>query len=309
MISRRNFLSLLAFSGVPPKAFGGVLNANIIDLWCNLQKSLWVWRTPLSQAQEVASFAAQWGFETLYYSVPPEDRLSLYAGKRDALNAMSVLRANRRLYAVAGNPEWCTRLRNPQNGGDVPRNIQKLLEFSHRYDVFDGLCLDIEPQALPEWQDARSALLEGYVQLLTTIRYQLQISLSLYATVVPAYANVQITTSTLNRMMDAMRAIGQATNGVVLMAYRSHPNEALQIASRSLSLLEDIGKPWWFGVTVGAHAGPSIGYAREGRINFLRETTDLARSLVNHHGYAGLAVQDYQALRNVLRSHGHKSAF
>lgn len=311
MINRRNFLSFLALSGITPNALGGILDANMIEPWRSLSKSLWVWRTPLSQAQEVANFATQWGFETLYYSIPPQDRPSLYAGTHDALHAMSVLHANgRRLYVVAGNPEWCNRFKGIQKGADIPHSIQQLLEFSIRYNVLDGLCLDVEPQSLPRWQEDRPALLEGYVQLLAAIRSQLQSPLSLYATIIPAYANAHIATVSLsNRMMDSIRAIGQITDGMILMAYRSQPKQALHMANRSIKILEDIGKPWWFGVTVGAHAGPSIGYAWRGRINFLRETTDLSRALHNHHGYAGLAVQDYQGLQNILHGQGYQHAF
>ncbi len=293
-MNRRQFISFAALAGLSLKVTHAEEMVADIALWRKLPKALWVWRTPLTEASAVADFATRWGFESLFYSVPPVDRVSLYGGAKGALAAMAMLRAGgRRLFAVAGNPQWCLM------GSHLPDAITQLIAFSARYPVLDGVCLDVEPQGLQQWREDRTVLLEGYEQFLSTVHARLHMAdhpMALYAAVIPAYNNVQIQSE------NALEALRRGTDGLVLMAYRSQPDQALNVARRALSVLEHAGKPWWFGVTVGEHAKPGIGYAKAGRKLFLQDTVFLSDALSNHLDYAGLAIHDYRGLRHLLET-------
>ncbi len=293
-MDRRQFLSFAALAGLSMKVTHAEEMSADTSSWRKLPKALWVWRTPLTEASVVADFAARWGFESLFYSVPPVDRASLYGGARDALAAMAMLRADgRRLFAVAGDPQWCL------TGSNMPDAITQLIAFSARYPILDGICLDVEPQGLQQWQEYRTVLLEGYEQFLSTVRAHLHMAhhpTTLYATVIPAYNNVQIQSE------NALEVLSRSVDGLVLMAYRSQPDQALNVSRRSLSVLEQVGKPWWFGVTVGEHAKPGIGYAQAGRNVFLQDTIFLSDTLSSHQGYTGLAIHDYLGLRHLLET-------
>lgn len=295
-MNRRQFLSFAALAGFSLRVAHAQEMVSDIASWRKLPKALWVWRTPLTEASAVADFATRWGFESVFYSVPPADRVSLYGGARDTLAAMAMLRAGgRRLFAVAGDPRWCLA------GSHLPNAITQLIAFLARYPVLDGVCLDVEPQVLQQWQEDRTALLEGYGQFLSTVHARLHMAnhtTALYAAVIPAYNNVQIQSE------DALEALSSSTDGLVLMAYRSQPDQALNVSHRALSVLEHAGKPWWFGVTVGEHAKPGIGYAQAGRNLFMRDTVFLSDALSNHPGYAGLAIHDYRGLRRLLETVG-----
>src|ERR1700729_699040 len=72
-----------------------------------LSRSLWVWRTPVSEASALALVARGNQFRSIFLSVTSAERPALAEGDLASLDAVRSLgRDERSVYAVAGDPSW-----------------------------------------------------------------------------------------------------------------------------------------------------------------------------------------------------------
>ena len=76
-MNRRRFMSAMAaLAGTMGLPLPGA--ASTVG-FAAIPKSLWVWKTPLTDINNVGDFSLKYGFNTIFYSVPPADRGSLPA--------------------------------------------------------------------------------------------------------------------------------------------------------------------------------------------------------------------------------------
>lgn len=279
-MQRRRFLILLSLASAWP-----LVAAAEADSFRAQPKSLWVWKIPLAQAPAAADFARRYGFGTVFYSVPPAERSApaVVAGALGAFRDQGL-----RIYAVAGSPAWVQQ-------SQFPRPLAELIELAGKAR-FDGLCLDVEPQALPAWRNGRPELLAGYVDFLSRAAARARAAnLPLCTATVPAYSIHPAAGD--GTVMERVAGLSAST---ILMAYRSDPAEALKVARRSLEQLEGSKKPWWFGVTTKRDASAAISYGRTPPEKFRSQLADLDARLRGRPGYAGISVNDYSSLRELL---------
>ncbi|MFA5240786.1 MAG: hypothetical protein WC029_02795 [Sulfuricella sp.] len=260
-----------------------------------IPKSLWVWRTPLSEADPVVALLRQFNFRSVFYSIPPGERAQLFAGGKKQSAAIHACRAaGIAFYAVAGDPGWSRR------GWQIPGAVAELLDFQQRSQLFDGLCLDIEPHTLPEWKTgAREQLIHGYLDMLGNIRQASQsMKLPLIAAVVPFHANIAAPDEAGKSMLES--AAGKL-DAVVMMAYRRAPGASLRIAAKALGQLDALKKPWWFGVTTHRGASEAISHAGATFGQFSAALLELDARLETHAPlYRGIAINDYPSLPAIL---------
>lgn len=260
-----------------------------------ISKSLWVWRTPLSEADQVMAVLRQFNFRSVFYSIPPGERAQLFAGGKAQSAAIHACRAaGIAFYAVAGDPAWSRR------GRQMPRAVDELLDFQQRSQLLDGLCLDIEPHALPEWKSgAREQVIHGYLDLLGNMRQaSLSMKLPLIAAVVPFYAGIAAPDGAGKSVLES--AAGKL-DAVVMMAYRRAPGESLRIAAKALGQLDAMKKPWWFGVTTHQGANEAISHAGATFEQFSAALLELDARLETHGPlYRGIAINDYPSLPAIL---------
>lgn len=277
---RRRFLTLLGLASAWP-----LVASAEPDSFRGLRKSLWVWKTPLAEAPGAADFAGRHGFDTVFYSVPPEERgvSAKVATAHRAFRDQGI-----RLYAVGGAPTWAQQ-------SQLPRPLEELIEMAGR-ERFDGLCLDVEPQALPAWRESRPALMASYVAFLERASERARsVGLPLCAATVPAFSNQSVQGDGT-----VMEQVVRNSESTVLMAYRSDPSEALKVSRHSLNQMEGGEKPWWFGVTTKRDAPAAISYGRTSPAAFKSAVLDLDSRLRGQPGYAGVSVNDYSSLRELL---------
>lgn len=279
-MQRRRFLILLGLASAWP-----LVASAEAEGFKALPKSLWVWKTPLAEAPAAADFARRHGFGTVFYSLPPAERSApaAVAGALGAFRDHGI-----RLYAVAGAPAWAQQ-------SQLPRPLEDLIELAGKAR-FDGLCLDVEPQALPAWRDGRPELMAGYVGFINRAAERARAAgLPLYTATVPAYSGQPVAGD--GTVMEQVAGLSAST---ILMAYRSDPAEALKVSRRSLEQLESSKKPWWFGVTTKRDAPSAISYGRTPVAAFKSALADLDARLKGRPGYAGISVNDYSSLRELL---------
>lgn len=260
-----------------------------------IPKSLWVWRTPLAESDEVMAVVRQFNFRSVFYSIPPTERAQLFAGKQKQNAVIHACReAGVSFYAVAGDPSWSRR------GRQIPRAVDELLDFQQRSKLMDGLCLDIEPHTLPEWKtDAREQIIQGYLDVLGNIRQASQsMEFPLTAAVVPFFAGIAAPGSAGKSVLESA---ADKIDAAVMMAYRSSPGESLRIAAKALGQLDAMKKPWWFGVTTHQGASRDISYAGASFDQFSAALLEIDARLETHAPfYRGIAINDYPSLPAIL---------
>ncbi|MFH2211402.1 MAG: hypothetical protein ABIJ01_07170 [Pseudomonadota bacterium] len=278
----------LALAGQPGRALAS-------GTFTTIPKSLWVWRTPLSESDEVMALVRKYNFRSVFYSIPPGERAQLFSGGKKQTAVIHACRESGiAFYAVSGDPAWSRR------GGQIPRAVAELLEFQQRSHLFDGLCLDIEPHALPEWKTgAREQAIRGYLDVLGNIRQASRsIKLPLAAAVVPFFSGIAAPDETGKSVLES--AAGHL-DAAIMMAYRSSPGEGLRIAAKALGQLDAMKKPWWFGVTTNRGANEKISYARTSFEHFGAALIEIdARLESSSPFYRGIAINDYPSLTSIL---------
>lgn len=255
--------------------------------FATIPKSLWVWKTPLMDINNVADFSIRHGFNTLFYSVPPADRGNLPALQ----SALRFLREHKiSAYIVGGSPAWA-------QDQDLPTSFQPLLNLAGQ--GANGLCLDVEPQDSVAWKTSQDhqAIGMDYLNFLQNAAALAKSNgLPTCVSTVPAFNNISISHNGAN-MLGAVTSIVQAQ---VLMAYRSNPSEALRVAARSLETITAVNGKFWFGVTTKVGASSAISYAGSTASNFRQAMIVMDTALQNEPGYLGIAINDYQSLRTLL---------
>jgi hypothetical protein len=255
--------------------------------FATIPKSLWVWKTSLMDINKVADFSTRYGFNTIFYSVPPADRGSL-----PALQSALLLLKERGIsaYIVGGAPTWAL----DQN---LPSSFQSLLNLAGQ--GANGICLDVEPQDSDTWKTSQDhqAIGMDYLNFLqNAVALAKSNGLPTWVSTVPAFNNISISHNGAN-MLGAVTSIIQAQ---VLMAYRSNPSEALRVAARSLETIAAVNGKFWFGVTTKIGASSTISYAGSTDSNFRQAMIVMDTALQNEPGYLGIAINDYQSLRTLL---------
>lgn len=292
---RRQMLKYLA-AGTCVAALGSPRRAISGRTFAAVPKSVWVWRTPLSESAELRQLVREHDFRTVFYSVPPAGRVSLFGGGKREEGAIQGFREEGvSFYAVSGDPAWCRR------GRLMPRAVADLLDFQKRGRLFDGLCLDVEPHALPEWKTgARDQVAQGYLDLLGGIRRaSLEIKLPLTAAMVPFYANHHAPGGAGESLLQSAAAL---VDEVVMMGYRDAPSNALRLAAKSLDQLDAAGRPWWFGVSTHQKAPQGVSYAGSNFDRFKAAMIEIDTHLGSHgRFYRGIAINDYPSLTTILR--------
>ena len=240
-------------------------------------RAMWVWTTPDNQT--LVDFATAHGVQEIFYSVSPNitgAELSRLQGLRIRTRAAGIV-----LDALGGDSSWATT----DVAGAIAWENDALAT-----GLFDGIHLDIEPMALPDWTTNRAADALSFVSAMKQIRANdTQVHLELdcqfsYGTVpVAGYASLA-------------DAIDTTVDEITIMSYRN----------------TDTGPNGMFGtaqdeLTRGQHAGILVRLGAEtndvtpAEVTFFGMTsTQMAAvlaqtdtSAASYPAYRGIAVEDY----------------
>lgn len=287
-LSRRSFLfTVISATGLAPT--GAAIGQGILPGFKAIPKAIWVWRAEPEQYTEIGRFAAALGVRKVLLSVRQEVLSGLLNGSLDGPRELLPVRSLvPKLIAAVGEPGWV-------HFQAMPRSIEMIAEIQQRRRVFDGVHLDIEPQALDEWKGGgRKVLLEQYVSLLSRIRARLPRGTPVEAALHPSYASVFMSDRT------AMEAAIDHLDEAVLMVYRSTAQESITWAGRSISVLATRRVPWWFAVKAGGLEPGNI-LGQHSWNSFATEALHLHNDLrIKSSDYKGLAIHDYRGLRTLI---------
>lgn len=261
-----------------------------------LKTAMWVWKDRVLSPDDMTAFAGLHQIETLFVYVSPAAARALLGGRRQPLAAVKAMRgAGRRVYAVAGEPDWA---REP---GEMPEHAALLVRLVTSTNLFDGLHFDVEPNALPDWNDlaARPALIDGTLRFYDLLRAAAP-NVAIDAAVNPVFALMAAGHENF------MYAIAKRTSSVSIMAYRSSVARALDWVAPAIEQVAAARRPWRLGVLVDQNPSePGTSWFGTPRETFVASMRELDARLLDRWSksdYLGLVFQDYDGLARMYRS-------
>jgi hypothetical protein len=277
-------------AGLATAPFTHFAKADEIESFRTIPKSMWVWNTRPEQFGELHSFAKHWQVSQVLLSASTDLLDRLEARDPVSVGGITALRNNAiAVRALAGDPAWVMRQ-------DLPPLIERLA--NHVPTLFDGIDLDVEPNALDEWHKGqREKLIIGLATFIDHMRAKLG-RVSLGAALNPVYARIPREGGDAN----AMAMLAKKLDSVNLMAYRDRANALVKWAAPAATVLANVGLPWRSGVLVHESKEKGTSFFGASRPDFISQMTDLHRMLSGRFAgsYRGLIFEDYNGLRTIL---------
>jgi hypothetical protein len=254
--------------------------------------AMWVWGEPiLAPDRALADFADRRRIAFLYVYVSPAAADALLSQRRDAVEAVKAMAAKgRRVYAVAGEPDWT-------DAAELPAHAALLVRLTQTNRLFEGLHFDVEPNALPEWREpaAQPRLAERTLRFYERTR-SFAPSTKIDAAVNPIFAAVPV------RNGNFMRLLAERVSSVSLMAYRANVARAIEWARPAVGEIVAAKRPWRMGVLAG-DGEPGTSWKCAEPVRFLAAMAELRKGVEQEFPAsrcAGLAFQDYQGLAGLF---------
>ena len=253
--------------------------------------ALWVWEDIFSAPEEIERFVVKYRIKTIFLFISPERADALLARNKDCVATISNLKKmGVKILALAGEPEWAWGEKTLTN------YVRQLFKIATQTSLFDGVSFDVEPQALPEWEDIKGQkrLIAGTLSFYDHIRAMAPQAVMDIA-VNPIFSQL---TSENGIFMSELAA---KASSLSLMAYRLDVQRAISWAMASIQQFEALERWWRMGILVGeGEKGTSLKGATAA--DFTNFTVELDRLIINKFHpsfYQGLVIEDYKALKKI----------
>jgi hypothetical protein len=254
----------------------------------------WLWRTRNTIESDdavdatVATLSA-YNVRRVYAYLESDSRLlaNRITRERFALFLQLCAGADIEVWALLGEPEWIS----DQNADAVATGIDRVLAFNADIGAYEpriaGVKLDLEPHALPGWDDgsdARAQLETAYLALLSTARSRLVGALPLWADVPPKFFREDEAA--------LLEAIADRTNGLTLMNYFNAPQPILKWGDIAVDAAPD---PLEIGLELSPAAPESNSLAALSGAELAALSETITARYLDHADYAGIALHDFTA--------------
>jgi hypothetical protein len=240
---------------------------------------MWLWNRP--PTAEVVDWATGHGVREILVYVPAQPDLPWLRDLRSRATTAGLT-----LSALGGEPGWTT-------------NHQAALDWQRAAagtGLFTGIHVDVEPYALPAWQSDQARTAQSYLTLLGKLNAAS--TLPLDADIPFWYGQIPLPHK-LNLATEVLARVDAAT----VMSYRdtaTGPNSILAVGADLLTRGTAAGRP----VRLAAETGPlaDCGYCTFAGQDASALDAAIAKvdaAAADYPSYAGLAVHDYAAWRNL----------
>ncbi len=239
-------------------------------------RSAWLWTEASRPATPVdlAAFAARNTVRDAWVSVPWAGPTRSTAAHVRALGGRGV-----RVSCLGGDATWST---------DADAAVA-WAERATASGMFTGVHLDIEPWTLPEWAPHADMLLTGLARTIAAVAAAsrgLPVEVDLPGWVARTHP------------AGFDRAV-RAADRVTIMAFRDTAAAIAAEADAAIAVTAARAKPFRVGVDTVPSSRPDTTFHGDGRDALTRQTSAVARDLARLPGFAGIAVHDLAAWREL----------
>lgn len=239
-------------------------------------RSAWLWTEAASPAtpEQLAAFAIRSGVREVWLSVP-------WAGptRRTAAHARAFAALGIGVACLGGEPEWA------MDASSAVAWTQRALGSG----LFQRVHLDVEPWVFPEWTADAPLLLDGLVR---TVR-------AVSAAADPVEVDVDLPAWLARTQPAGFTAALRAADGVAIMAYRDRADAILEDAEEAVRIAALRAKPFRIGVDAVPSPHPRTTFHDDGGDALARHSAAVANALADRPGFAGTAVHDLAAWREL----------
>ena len=276
-LSRRSLLGWLMLALGHPSA---VLARD--EDFPGIEKAVWVWKDRVLNPDELDVFTSLYGVGTILLYLTPSAAEAMLLRQEGVQERMQRLRSRgTRIYAMAGEPDWA------YGPSDVPEHLDLLIRVQRLHpQIFAGIHLDVEPNALQEWNDPvdKQRVIEGTLKFYDLVRRRAS-DITIDAAVNPVFA--QLADARGNNFLTQLT---RRVNSIAIMAYRNRVPAAISWVTPAVGKISSI--PWRMGVQVDENdPEPTTSWSRTPPMDFERSMVALDRELrkrFGRTGYAGL---------------------
>lgn len=294
--SRRSFLGMLAGLSFAARR-GAAATPSRGTGFRDLKKAMWVWKVDAEHLDAIGAFAKDAGIDTALLSLPALMRTDLTSGNATSALPLRALRqSGLSLVPLTGDPSWV------QSPGRMPQSLGRILKAAADNEgLFDGISLDVEPNALPAWHDPtrRKELMDNTLAFYDMVRAGTG-RMPIDAALNPAFAELRLSDG-----QNFLEALARRLDSISIMAYRDNPEATIKRAAPAIALIEHTGVPWRLGVLVHASSEKGTSFVKSDRAPFEADMIaldDMARHSGPSAHYRGLIFEDYHGLATILRS-------
>lgn len=253
-----------------------VMTAALPALGADPSRAMWVWDGP---SQAVIDFSLQRGVDRLFLNAPP--------GFSDDATFDSFLanahQAGLEVYALAGDPSWAKR----------SRPFMQWVDEVVDHGGFDGLAPDVEPYALPDWNNKkrRPKVISSYLSALDGARSR--------AGGLPLVPAVPFWWDEPEFAVKGSLLIDEVLNrvdGIAVMAYRDTaqgPNGIIALAGYEVAAATAAGKSAIIGVETAPNSLDYVTFFEEGNAVMETVLAEVSAHWVSSAGYWGNAIHHY----------------
>ena len=272
---RAIILTIVAGLGIGCVACSSPVPATRHDL---VQPAIWVWHW--GAPRPLLALARLYGAKRLFVWVSPG-----FSANPTELAKLTTLRTlathqGAHLDALGGDPSWAEQ---PERAGSWARKVAAT-------GLFERLHVDIEPQALPEWQSDQRRLTRGLLSAMDQTRaagLPVEADIPYWYWQIPADDGVPLDVAILRRI-----------TGITVMAYQDTAAKVLAVSTEELAHAAQLGKYARIGVNVSPPGGDvaSSSFWGQPSATILNDAAVINRSGTSWTSFAGIAWQDSESL-------------
>jgi len=242
--------------------------------------ALWAWSW--QGADDLATFASARGFDRVYLFAEG----GFTPKVRDAITALAA--DGIAVEALGGETRWATSQRDGML--DFIRSARRYQRAARAGAKLAGIHLDVEPHALPAWDQHESRVARSLLASLTAARRA--------AGPLPLAADMPFWFDGIRLGRGpslAERMIG-TTDAITLMAYRDSAGAIEDVARDEIRIAARLGKPLTVGVETGDVGPEQVTFHEEGTAALTGALAAIGEAFGRRPGYAGTAIHSYASL-------------
>jgi hypothetical protein len=256
------------------------------------QLASWVWdpATVISEdtRRDLLAFAQSKRIDLLFVDAAPiYDTVGGFA----ALAALHQAAAEQgaAIAMVAGDPSWVMPSHHAQAVAQIDRAARMQARLAGRGVPRSGrLLVDVEPYLLPAWRVARERTAADYDRLVSTLQTAAhRAGLQIWHTIPYWFREVTVDGQPLDDRVLA------ASDGVVVMAYRSQPSAVRDVAEPVVERAARHGRGVIVAVETTRMNPPEVSFCGRPGIELTATLERLAMGFAGRPGFAGLGVHSY----------------